>query len=109
MKIEEVIELLLNQGYKEDSYSMDDHTRYFYKRLYGATDCHLNERPPSIGISLYEMNLNGKMHESMKINLRAEAANRQWVDVGYYALDLSEIEHLSDYTYTIEKMWECAN
>ena len=107
MEVAEAIELLLENGYKRDI-SSTEQEQYFYKRISGS-DCMCNERPPSIGVTIYDIPHNRERYISMDINLRAEAVNRQWTNIGYYSCNLSELSELSTYEYIISKMWECAN
>jgi hypothetical protein len=107
MTLAKAIDLLYNSGYRKEKQTKETEW-YFYKRSTGS-DCRLNERPPSFGVTLYELPVKDELYTSMKINLRAEAMNGQWVDLGYYSCPLSQLEHLSDMEFTIEKMWECAN
>ena len=108
MEITEAEKILLKNRYKRDPSSTIS-TRYYYKRTTDS-DCQCNERPPNIGVTLHDINFNGTEHyTSMKINIRAEAVNGQWVDTGYYSLPLEEIKSISTYEYTITKMWEAAN
>ncbi len=101
--LKEVEELLLAKGYKldEPSFYVD---KSYYKRIKGS-DCLCNERPPMLVVEISDF----EEHTSMSIKLRAEASNHQWVDVGYYALPISEIAEIDTYEYIISKMWECAN
>ncbi len=110
MNHDEAKKLLLEKGYKLDTtMNLEQDSYYYYKRIQGATDCKLNKRSPSIGVTIYETNHNNIEYLSMKINLRAEALSGDWVDVGYYSLALDRLEDLSTFEFTIAKQWEIAN
>jgi len=110
MNHDEAKKLLLEKGYKLDTtMNLEPDAYYYYKQIKGATDCRLNERPPSIGVTIYDIDHENRIYLSMKINLRAEAHSGDWVDIGYYSLALDRLDDLSTFEYTIAKMWESAN
>ena len=110
MNHDEAKKLLLEKGYKLDTtMNSEPGAYYYYKRIKGASDCRLNERPPSIGVTIYDINHGNVRYLSMKINLRAEAHSGDWVDIGYYSLRLERLEDLSTFEFTIAKQWEIAN
>ena len=103
MTYDRAINLLIDNGYKKEPNSMFDEIQY-YKRITGS-DCNLNDRPPSIVVTFHSF----KDQWSMKVNLRAETVAERWVDLGYYALDIDELDSLSEMEYLISKSWEAFN
>jgi hypothetical protein len=103
--MEDVIEYLEVNGYKEDKYMIDNNnTRYFYKRIEGP-DCKCNKKPPFIGVTVYSH----KEHKAVEMSLKAETAMGQWVDLKYYAMNINEIYKVNMYERYIVTMWEVAN
>jgi len=95
--------LLKEKGFKVDR-TTHENMIYMYKATEG-TDCRLNERPPKLGVEIYDY----RNHQSLTMKIRAESANGQWVDVGFYSMPLEEVLEIDTYMYVITKMWECAN
>ena len=110
MNHDEAKKLLVERGYKFDStMNLEPDTYYYYKRIKGATECRLNERSPSVGISIYDTMHNDINYISMKVNLRAETVTGDWCDIGWYSMPLDRLEDLSTFEYLIEMMWEKLN
>ena len=105
MRVTAAIEWLKQNGYKyEEGYSKEWQTHYLYKRT-EASNCRCNGRPPNIGFEISEY----PDGDIMSVKIRGEAVNGQWVDVGYYSMDIDMVKELSTLEYTVTKMWECAN
>ena len=91
---------------KEKDYKIDgDHA---WKRTTGS-DCQCNDRPPNISIEFWSHSVDGKIHESMEIKIRAETTSGDWCNIGWYGLSIDRLDSLSEFEYLIEKMWETLN
>jgi hypothetical protein len=105
MKVTSAIEWLKQNGYKYERGSNPEwKTHYLHKRT-ESSNCQSNGRPPKMGFTINEHPLGN----TMSVNIRAEAINGQWVDVGYYSMDIDMVKELSTLEFIVVKMWECAN
>ena len=109
MTVKEATTLLIKNDYKQDLTMSEPDAIYFYKRIQGASNCQCNDRPPSIGITIYDLQHWDKAYTSMKINLRAETISGDWCDLGWYSMSLDRLEDLSTFEYLLAKAWESFN
>ena len=105
MLVRDATDYLKDNGYKYERGSDPSwKVHYLYKRM-DCTDCQCNERPPNLGFEIHEL----PEGDFMSVKIRGEAINGQWVDVGYYSMDVDMVKEVSTLEFTITKMWECAN
>lgn len=63
---------------------------YAYRRLLGATDCICNDKPPSIVITPYEFDLQGKLMQSADFEVTGETAFG-WVKFAVYGISFDDV------------------
>jgi len=100
-------EKLIKQGWKEMSLPDEDCKWSMYKSFKGWRDCTTNEKPPSVAIRYYELEMKENTYKSCEIEICGEINNSDWIIFKFYAIHPNWLEkRLSFYVDKLKKAWE---
>jgi hypothetical protein len=109
MKVAELKEALKAAGWHVDlAVWRDGVPWYAWRRLDGATDCTSNEKPPSLILQPYEIEMNGTRYYSVEFDVCGEAGGR-WLKLKAYSVPIAEaLQAIPQCTALLRAAWNAA-
>jgi len=90
-----------------DPYDSGNSRWYAYKSFPDWSDCRCNDKPPSVTIKYYELQMKENLYRTCVIGFAAEGIEGHWVSFKYYCVSPEECKKsLDEFVTRLRWAWE---